>query len=178
MSCEAFERSILDYQEDLLSAAQRVEVEAHLAGCRDCQAFAQQLRELETALSVTLKVPGLSADFERALRERLQAKPATLSSAQRAERKRQLQMEFEAGLTRLGRRAFTFGSLLNQLTWPAAAATVGWLACRFLPEFAARLHVTNFDVPALNLLPWLAASGVFLAIGLGEAFPRRRKFFP
>lgn len=65
MSCQEIENKILDYQENHLSPAQREEVETHLAGCAGCRAFARQLQQLDAALSASVKVPPLSADFNR-----------------------------------------------------------------------------------------------------------------
>src|SRR5271168_2553546 len=103
MSCEEIENRILDYQENQLPPAQRQEIEAHLATCPGCRTFGRQLQQLDGALSAGVKVPAISVDFDRRLRERIEAAPAALSEAQRTERKRQLQAEFEAGMARLGR---------------------------------------------------------------------------
>ena len=176
MLCEEIENRILDYQENQLSAAQRAEVEIHLAGCPACREFARQLQQLDAALSARIKIPALSANFDRRLRERIQAAPAPLSEAQRAERKRQLQAEFEAGMVRIGRGSFALGSLLNHLTWPALGAVAGWLAWRFTPQLTAHLDIHILGGLTPNLLPWLAASAVLLTIGLAEAFPRPWKF--
>jgi anti-sigma factor RsiW len=175
MLCEEIENRILDYQEGQLSPAQREEVEAHLDGCAHCRTFARQLQHLDAVLLASVKVPALSADFDRRLRERIQASPATLSQAQQAERKRQLQAEFEAGMARIGRGSFALGSLLDHLTTAVLAATVGWLAWHFTSQFTAHLQSQSLAGIALDLLPWLAASTVFLAIGLAEAFSRQWK---
>jgi Putative zinc-finger len=176
MLCEEIEKRILDYQENQLSVAQREEVETHLARCADCRIFARQLQQLDAALSASVKVPALSADFDWRLRERIQAVPTALSEAQRAERKHELQAEFEAGMVRIGRGSFALGSLLNHFTWPALAAVAGWLTWRFTPLLTAHLNAQSLGGLAPNLLPWLAASAVFLAVGLAEAFARQWKF--
>ncbi len=176
MSCQEIENKILDYQENHLSPAQREEVETHLAGCAGWRAFARQLQQLDAALSASVKVPPLSADFDRRLRERIQAAPAVLSEAQRAERQRQLQTEFEAGMARIGRGAFAWGSLLNHLTWPVLAVVAAWFVWLFTSQLTACLNAQNLGGLDPNLLPWLAVSAIFLAIGLAQAFPRQWKF--
>ena len=176
MSCEEIENKMLAWQENQLSPAHREEVETHLAGCADCRTFARRLQQLDAALAAKIKVPALSADFDRRLRERIQTVPAVLSEAERAERKRQLQAEFEAGMVRIGRGSFALGSLLNHLTWPALGAVAGWLAWRFTPQLTAHLDIHSLGGLTPNLLPWLAASAVLLTIGLAEAFPRPWKF--
>jgi len=176
MLCEEIENRILDHQENQLSPAQREEVETHLARCADCRVFARRLQQLDAALSAGVKVPALSADFDRRLRERIQAAPVFVSEAQRAGRRRQLQAEFEAGMARIGRGSFAMGGLLNHLSWPALAAVAGWLAWRLTPQLTAHLNTQSLGGLDPTLLPWLAASAVFLAVGLAEAFPRQWKF--
>jgi anti-sigma factor RsiW len=175
MSCEEIKNRILDYQDNQLPQAQRQEVEAHIANCAGCRTFARQLRQLNAALSSGVKVPALSADFDRQLRERIEATPAALSEAQRAERKRQLQAEFEAGMARLGRGGFVLGGFLNHLAWPALAAAAGAVVWLLMSLWAAYLNPQSLGGFPPNALPWLAASAVFLAIGLAEAFPRQWK---
>jgi anti-sigma factor RsiW len=176
MLCEEIENRILDYQENQLSAAQRAEVESHLAGCAVCRAFARQLQQLDATLSASVKIPALSADFDRRLRQRIQAAPAVLSEAQRAERKRQLQAEFEAGMSRIVRGSFAWDSLLKHLTWPALVAVAGWLAWCFAAQWTVHLHAQSLAGLDPKLIPWLAASAVFLAVGLAQAFPRAWRF--
>jgi hypothetical protein len=176
MSCEEIENKILESQENQLSLAQRVEVETHLAGCAGCRIFARQLRQLDAALSASVKVPALSAEFDRRLQERIRVAPAALSEAQRAERERQLQAEFEAGQARIERGLFALDSLLKHLAWPALAILAGWLTWHFTVPLTVHLNAQSLGGLDPNLLPWLAASTVFLAAGLAEAFPREWKF--
>jgi len=176
MSCEEIENRILDYQESQLSPAQREEMETHLAGCAGCRIFARQLQQLDAALSASVKVPALSAGFDQRLQERIQAAPAALTEMQRAERKRQLQAEFEGGLARIRRGSFALGSLLSHLTWPALGVVAGGLAWLFTLQWTAHLDAQSLGGLDPNLLPWLAASTVCLAVGLAEAFPRQWKF--
>ena len=88
-----------------------------------------------------------------------------------AERKRQLQAEFDADMARIARGSFFLGSLLEHLAWPtliAAMAFLAWcIALRLNPQ-----RLGGFDP---KLFPWLAASGVFLVAGLVQAFPRQWK---
>ena len=177
MLCEEIENRILDYQENQLSAAQRAEVETHLAGCPACREFARQLQQLDAALAARVKIPALSAGFDRQVRERIQAAPAALSEAQRAERKRQLQAEFEAGMARIVRGSFALGRLLNYLAWPALAAVAGWLAWLLTTQWTAHLPAQSLSGLAPGTIPWLVASAVFLAVGLAQAFPRPWRFF-
>ncbi len=176
MSCNEIESRILDYQENQLSPAQREQVETHLAGCANCRTFARRLQELDATLSTAVKVPVLSSGFDRQLWERLEAAPAAWSEAQRAARKRQLEVEFEAGAAQIARRSFALGNLLNHLMWPVVAIVAGWVAWRLTAGLTAHLNPEVLDGLAPTLLPWLAASAVFLGVGLAEAFPRQRRF--
>jgi anti-sigma factor RsiW len=177
MSCQEIENKILDYQENRLPPAQRVEVETHLAGCDGCRMFARQLRQLDAALSAKVKVPALSSEFVRRVQKRIQVAPAALPEAQLAERKRQLQAEFEAGQARITRGSFALDSLLKHLALPALAILAGWLTWHFTLPLTVRLNAQSLGGLDPHLLPWLAASAVFLVIGLAEAFPRQWKFF-
>jgi len=175
MSCEEIENKILESQEHQLSLAQRVEVETHLAGCAGCRIFARQLQQLEAALSAGIEVPALSAEFDRRLQERIQVAPAALSEAQRVERERQLQAEFEAGQARIERGSFALDPLLKHLVWPALAILAGWLTWHFTLPLAVHLNSQSLVGLDPKLLPWLAASAVFLTVGLAESFPRQWK---
>jgi len=139
MSCQEIENRIPDYQENQLSPAQREEVETHLARCANCRLFARHLRELDAALSSSVKTPALSADFDRRLQERIRAESTAMSEPRRAERKRQLQAEFEAGMARIARGSFALGRLLNYLAWPALAAAAGWLGWLLTAQWTAYL---------------------------------------
>jgi anti-sigma factor RsiW len=176
MLCQEIENRILDYQENRLSSDQRAEVETHLCGCAHCRILARQFEQLDAALAASVKAPALPADFDQRLWQRIQAAPAPLTAAQRSERKRQLQAEFDAGLARIGRRSFAWESLLQYLSWPALALLAGWLAWRLTVPLTAHLDVQSMGALALKLLPWLAVSAVFLALGLAQAFPRSRKY--
>ena len=176
MSCEEIKSRILDYQENQLPPAQRRDVEAHLAACDACRLFAQQLQQLDAALSANITAPALSGDFDQRLHEKIQFAPAAMSEAQRAARKQQLQAEFEAGWARIGRRSFALESLMNHLVWPALAIVAGGLAWHFTLPFALRLNAQNMAGLDPKMVPWLVATIVFLAISLLEAFPRQSRF--
>jgi len=176
MSCEKIENRIVDYLENQLSPAQREEVATHLAGCPGCRKFARQLQELDATLAASVKVPALSADFDRRLRERIQAVPATFSEAERAERKRQIQAEFEAGQARIKRGSFALDSLLKHLTRPALAILAGWLTWHLTQPLTVHLNAQSLRGLDPNLLSWLAASAIVLTVGLAGNFPRQWKF--
>jgi anti-sigma factor RsiW len=172
MSCEEIEISILDYQQNQLSPGQRAEVETHLAGCAGCRTLAQRLHQLDGALSASIKVPALSADFDQRIWEQVQAAPAALAEAQRAERKRQLQAEFEAGLARISRESFTWSSLIRQLTSLAWATVAAFLAWGITRQLTWHLHAQILGGLSPDQMPWLVAGAVLLVVGLAETFPQ------
>jgi hypothetical protein len=177
MLCQEIEKRILDYQENQLSPAEREAVENHLAGCAHCRAFDQDLRELDATLSRGVRLPAFSPDFDRRLRERIQAAPAALSEFERTERKHQLQAEFDAGMARLARAEFAFNRLRNHLGRPVLLALTGCLVWWLTPRLMILLGVSGLSDRDRNLLSWMLMSAVFLAVGLAEAFPRRWKSF-
>lgn len=168
MSCEEIESQILDYQEDQLPFAQRDKVAAHLAACVHCRTFFQQLRQLDSALTAEIKAPKLSAAFDQRLRERIQIESSVLSEAQREERKRQLQSEFESGLAQIRRSSFAAHTLLSYLTQPILGIVAGWIVWQL--AFLAVTHL-KLDIFYSTLLPWLFASVAFLLANLNKAFP-------
>jgi anti-sigma factor RsiW len=177
MSCQEIENKILDYRENQLQPAERRAVEGHLAGCARCRAFDQDLQELDAALSRGIKLPAFSPDFDGRLRERIQAAPPMLSETERAERKRQLQAEFDAGMVRLARAEFALHRLLNHLVRPLLLALAGCLVWRLTPPLMVLLGVSGLSDRGRNLLSWMLMSAVFLAVGLAEAYPQRWKGF-
>lgn len=176
MSCEEIENKILDYQENQLSSVQRKAVEVHLASCAGCRTFARQLHQLDAAFSARMIIPVLSTDFNHRLQERIQGIPAALSAAQRAERKRQLQAEFDSGIARIRQGSFAISSLLKHLLWPALAIVIGWLVWCLTSQMMAHLNAPSLAGLTPNLFPWLAASAAFVAVGLAGPFRREWKF--
>lgn len=173
MACEQFENRILDFLENQLPLTERASVEAHLAGCTECQAFARQLEQLDAALLRRVKTPKLSENFNHKLSSRIQAEVIVLSRTELAERKRQLQAEYEAGLAKLGWRLPNFTRLLNNLSYAflvIAAACVVW---QFTPALAGLLNRQGIVGFEQSLLLSLLTSAVFVAIGLTAAFPRQ-----
>jgi len=177
MSCEEFEQKILDYQEEGLSPIQRQEVETHLAECATCRSFAREWQRLDRALSVQIEAPALSADFDRRLRERIHGASQPMPEAERAERKRQMQAEFESGIARLRRGSFALGNVLTHLVWPLAATLAGWLTWILAAPLIAQLSAHDGSHPLPDELRWLIACAIFLAVALAEKTLRPGKIF-
>jgi anti-sigma factor RsiW len=173
MACEELENQIADYLENQLPPTDRTRVAAHLAGCADCRAFARQLEQLDAALLRAVKPPPIPATFKARLHRRIQIEPAVLSEAQRAERKRQLQAEYEAGLARLGWRMPVFPLFMRNLGYAAVVVLAGCLTWLLPPQLATHLAGLGISGIDQSLLLLLVAGAIFVAIGLAAAFPRR-----
>jgi hypothetical protein len=173
MACIEFENQIPDYLEKQLPPAEQSRVAAHLAGCATCRAFVRQLEQLDVKLARTVKAPVLPPEFRARLQQRIQTIPVW-SEADRAERKRRLQAEYEIGLARLDRLPLPPRRLLHGLGYATLLASVGWVGWQFLPQlgnFLTRPSPTGLDQ---NLPIALAVSAIFVAVGLAEAaFPRQ-----
>jgi hypothetical protein len=176
VTCPEIEIRIPDYQEHRLSAADRKDVEAHLAGCANCRVFDRQLRDLDAALATRLSVAELSPGFDRQVMARIRCGLGALTPAQRAERKKQIQEEFEMGVDRILKGSFGLPCVLDHLAWPVAAVVAGWLAWQFTTGMTAHFTAKSLGGVSPAVLPWLVASATFLALCLGQAFPRQRTF--
>lgn len=174
MACEQFENKIADYVENQLPQGDRSRIATHLAGCADCRAFAQQLEQLDARLARALKAPVLPESFKTNLQQRMQA-TAVLSEAQRAERKRQLQSDYEADLARLNRFPLPPRKLLEGLGSAGLIVLAGWLAWLFLPRLANLLAGPALGGINPSLLFSLVAATIFVTIGLAAAFPGQVK---
>lgn len=172
MACEQFEPHILDYLENQLPPGERARVAAHLAACADCRAFARQLRELDTRLTRTLKVPTLSPSFNAELRRRIQI-THVMSEAEIAERKRQLQAEYEAGLARITVFPRLPRKYFELLGIAAMLGLAGWLTWLMWPRSAMEAGISGLSAASQHLLVLTAVSVVPVAIGLLLAFPAR-----
>lgn len=172
MTCDQFENQFLADPEYPLSASERAAGESHLAGCAACQTLARQLQQLDAALTSKVKAPAISADFNQRLARRIQAEVTILSEAQRSERKRQLQAEYEAGLQQFRHARLRLTDLLDGLPHVVFAVLAGWLAWKFSPGLINLLSAQALVGFNQNLLLAAAAGVVFLATGLTAAFPR------
>ena len=170
MACEAFEQRIHDFVENQLTAPDRAVVEAHLAECIGCQALARQFRQLDRALSRQVKAPALSAGFDTRLRQRIQAGATRLSDAQRAERKRQLQGEYQANLARLHWWQTDWAGVLNILGFAVLAGLAGWVLWHELPGLTDFLNPHATSAPGTNGTTWLLTGSTLLVFAAIAVF--------
>jgi anti-sigma factor RsiW len=173
MACAEFENRIADYLEEQLPPSERQAVETHLAACAGCRAFCAQLRELDAALARAVKAPALRADFSGRVQRRIEAEPARWSAAERAERLRQAEAEFQARAERLRRRSLGLLSLLDGVGYAALAGLVLCLLYRVAPRVASAGSVAAAmpEQQALRLA-WFAGA-VFVVLGMGAGFRRQ-----
>ena len=173
MNCETIENRMLDYLEQKLAAGERAMIESHLAACPACRALTRQLERLDSALLRTVKAPVLSAGFDDRLRQRLQAEAKVLSETERAERKRQFQAEFDAGLAQLRRHVASLAELPGFLGWTLAIALAGWLVMICVPEVLGAFSSKAVGNASQQYLFATVACVVFLTVGLAAAFPQK-----
>jgi hypothetical protein len=171
MTCEDFENQFLG-SDHLESATGHDALAKHLAGCERCRAFARRTQQLDLGLTRFLKTPALSAAFETRLQQRIKAVPI-MSEAEKAERKRQLQAEYEAGLARLKWFLLPPGKWLDSLGYAAVVVLTGRLLWLFMPRFSELIADAVSGGTPESLLLLLAVSAVFLFLGLLAAFPGR-----
>jgi anti-sigma factor RsiW len=170
MPCPEFEDEILEYQEAALHSSQRGRVEAHLLSCPDCRAFLQQQRALDGAFSRQLRRPSLSPDFGARLSQRIERE--ALSTERLRERKRQLQAEYETGLTRLGRQPFMLAGWLDRFGYVLLGLVLLLILLQLLPSYSHSLEFRGSSRQGqAGLLP-LAVGGLALLFGILVAFPR------
>jgi hypothetical protein len=173
MNCDEYENRILADPESPLSADETAAAQNHLIACPRCQTLARQFQQLDAALTLKVKAPALPVDFSQRLAKRIQAETRVLSEAQRADRKRQMQMEFATGLAQLNHRAWSPQGLLAGLNYALPVALAGWFAWQLLPRLASGLKPSLLNGSGQSVLFALVAAVVFLAIGLAAAFPQR-----
>lgn len=179
MNCDEYENRILADPGMQWSAEENAAAEKHLAGCASCQALVRQWQRLDAALTLKVKGPRLSADFNQRLANRIKAETTVLTETQKAERKRQMQREFVIGLAQLNHRRWSPDGWLAGLSYALPAALAGWFAWRLLPHLASFLDPALPNGVGQNVLFALTAGLVFLAIGLAAAFPQRvRNLWP
>ena len=173
MACVEFEDLIPDYLEKQLPPEAQSRIAAHLAQCAACREFARQLEQLDAALARGVKAPALPPDFRARLRQRIQTIPVW-SEAERAERRRRMQAEYEAGLARLRPFPLSVRRVRQRLGLAAGLTVIGWLGWLLLANWEnllARLAPTDLDP---NLVVVIAITGIFMAMGWGATAFRRQ----
>ena len=178
MPCEEFDNRILEFLENQLPPAERATVETHLAGCARCRMLARQLQQIDAALTQGIKLPMLPRSFTARLQQRIQTEATLLSETHRADRKRQMQAEFEAELARLRRQLISSVNPINTLGYAVLVALAGWLILRLMSIWTNLVAQPDYDRFGQNLLPAGIISAVFLLIGLSVAFHEELKVRP
>ena len=71
MTCHEAEELLLDSFDEAPSPVVRRALDAHVAGCRGCSAFAAELRAVDTELAAVLKPPAVPASLAPGIRARV-----------------------------------------------------------------------------------------------------------
>jgi anti-sigma factor RsiW len=162
MTCPAFESRVHELAEGTLPASERTRVTAHLATCEACAELARQLQGLDVALTRSLWRPSLPPDFDARLWQRIEAEPPLMASdTTRAERKKRLAAEYEAGARRLERKSTWFAALLDGLGLGVLAGGFAYAVIRYAPELL-RASFGSSEALNRNLPVTLAASILIL----------------
>lgn len=159
----------MEYGEGGLAAADHAAVEAHLAECAACRELAGALRELDAKLTREVRAPQLSAGFDLRLRQRIQHE-AVLNEAERAERKRRLQAEYEAELDRLRRNSLGLARIWDVFGYIALAGASVGMVWKWTPPAFWQLAQGGIGLSIITI--------AFLAGGIAVAFwrPARNLF--
>jgi anti-sigma factor RsiW len=116
-----------EWRDGLASGADATAIETHVASCDECQDYLEALEQIDAALSSTLHISALSADFDLQLWSRIGSSDDIQRTLAKQRAQEQMQQEL-AALTRNWRRrvalmipgllagiaiAFWFASLVN-----------------------------------------------------------------
>ena len=132
-----------------------------------------RLEKLDAALTRRIKPPVLSAEFNQRLRQRLQTEAQVVPATERAERKRQLQAEFDAGLAQLNRRSLTVSGILDTIGYVLLGGLAGLLVWQLaIPVRNAMSEAVGAGLLE-NLLLSILAAAVFVCVGIAVTFWRQ-----
>jgi hypothetical protein len=71
MTCQEAEELLLESFDEPAAPSVRRALDAHVAGCRGCSAFAAQLRAVDAELAAVLKLPAVPASLAPGIRARV-----------------------------------------------------------------------------------------------------------
>ena len=77
MTCPEAEELLLESFDEMPSPALRRVLDAHVAGCRECSAFAAQLRAVDAELAAVLKPPAIPAALAHGIRAHVRQERVT-----------------------------------------------------------------------------------------------------
>jgi len=170
MNCNETERRLLESIDGQVSRRQRVELNTHLAGCRSCQARAQDFQHLDTALTQTLRRPALSPNFANNLQARIASLTPSWSEDEQRARKQRVQRDFEAGLAKLHERGLYRAGLadvVGTILMFGLATGFIWQIAPWLVGALARFGITGQgQTLAYSVLAGALFAGAGLAVAL------------
>jgi hypothetical protein len=172
MKCDAIELHLAGESSEQDSVNDSIA--EHLAACPGCRTFAQRLEQMDVALSKTVKAPALGHDFNLKLQQRIQAQ-RTLSPEYIAQRKRELQAEYEAGLKRLQPWSLPLALTIHNVRSAVLIALVGFIAWLSLPTLTNVVARYVSSGPLQYLLPSILITFLLIGIGFAIGFPHRVK---
>jgi len=170
-----WDERLQDWIDGDLDPAASAALEAHLAGCDECQARLQAFRAVDATLSGSLARQTLPASFDRAVLERVDRAANAGHAAARARLEQAWQAEIGA-FSRQWRTAFR-SMILNTVLATALLATLltrlpGWEPTVRLTNQIGQLTLFASGRPALTLV-LIAAAMSIVALGVTRAFGER-----
>lgn len=175
MACPEYEDLVLELLENQLPASQRRALETHLSMCEPCRAFHAAQARLDRALATSLRRPVLPPDFKRRTLQRIAVEAALLPPEVRAEKKRQMETEFESKSSQLRKRlGLSFPGLLDLLGYGVAAVLISYLLCSVLSSRAVlSVRWSSEHLPDVTMTTAWATGAVCLVAGAAAAYKSR-----
>jgi len=173
MTCNEFENQILEDFEVPFVVSRNSAVGEHLKTCSHCSDLARHWKQLDVELTEKLNVSTLPADFNQRLAKRIESTIMVDFAAQRADYKRQIQLEYETGMAQLIPFNWVREGLFAGFSYAWPVALAGWCGCHFLFHLIRILGSSSPDNIVHSLLFVLIWAGTVLAVGLFAAIPQR-----
>lgn len=173
MRCETFEANCTEYLDGALSQAERLKLESHLAQCDECASFLRQLTLIDRELTQALKQPALSPDFARRMQDRIQAESRERQNGWLAQRRAELQIEFEQQKLQMRRCWFSFRYLLEAVLGAVLIGLSGWAVLTWLNSIGTAPDLQEGARNAAVLGAATVAGAAFILVALYGALQQQ-----
>lgn len=148
MNCPDFEDRILDWLDNRLSAADRHQVESHVATCAACRRFWLAQQALDARLAAALPRPVLSGDFRDRVLRSVQALATSVPGESREKQRQVLEADLEVRRKALWRACLwrNIPAWLDLAAYITVAIAGGLALCHFAadPKFLSPSSMAAF----------------------------------